>query len=205
MSRDTAPALLRARSLRSAAVRGGEKVVLECDGSLCASWLTRSCFLVVSVVQVVLMRTTGGEVGAASSLAPKVGPLGLNPKKVGEDIRDATLDWKGLKVTVKLTIQNRQAKVELVPSASSMVIKALKEPTRDKKTTKNIKHNGNLSLDDVISIARTMRSKSLARTLAGTVKEILGTARSVGCTVNGEAIEDITAKINSGEIEIPAK
>ena len=151
------------------------------------------------------MRTTGGEVGAASSLAPKVGPLGLNPKKVGEDIRDATLEWKGLKVTVKLTIQNRQAKVELVPSASSMVIKALKEPTRDKKTTKNIKHNGNISLDDVIAIARTMRSKSLARTLAGTVKEILGTARSVGCTVNGEAIEDITAKITSGEIEIPAK
>jgi large subunit ribosomal protein L12e len=151
------------------------------------------------------MRTTGGEVGAASSLAPKVGPLGLNPKKVGEDIRDATLEWKGLKVTVKLTIQNRQAKVELVPSASSMVIKALKEPTRDKKVTKNIKHNGNISLDDVITIARTMRHKSLARTLAGTVKEILGTARSVGCTVNGEAIDDITKKITSGEIEIPAK
>lgn len=29
------------------------------------------------------MRATGGEVGAASSLAPKIGPLGLSPKKVG--------------------------------------------------------------------------------------------------------------------------
>ena len=28
------------------------------------------------------MRATGGEVGAASSLAPKIGPLGLSPKKV---------------------------------------------------------------------------------------------------------------------------
>ncbi len=28
-----------------------------------------------------------GEVGAASTLAPKVGPLGMSPKKVGEDIK----------------------------------------------------------------------------------------------------------------------
>lgn len=31
-----------------------------------------------------------------------------SPKKVGEDIQKATMDWKGLKITVKLTIQNRQ-------------------------------------------------------------------------------------------------
>lgn len=32
----------------------------------------------------IFLRVTGGEVGAASSLAPKIGPLGLSPKKVGE-------------------------------------------------------------------------------------------------------------------------
>ena len=32
----------------------------------------------------VYVRATGGEVGAASSLAPKIGPLGLSPKKVGD-------------------------------------------------------------------------------------------------------------------------
>ncbi len=34
-----------------------------------------------------------------------------SPKKVGDDIAKATQEWKGLKVTVKLTVQNRQAKV----------------------------------------------------------------------------------------------
>ena len=34
------------------------------------------------------------------------------------------------------------------------------------------------------------------------MKEILGTARSLGCTVNGEAPEDILEQINDGEIEI---
>lgn len=82
----------------------------------------------------VLVRATGGEVGAASSLAPKIGPLGLSPKKIGEDIAKATAkDWKGLRVTCKLIVQNRQAKVEVVPSAAALVIKALKEPPRDRK------------------------------------------------------------------------
>ena len=55
----------------------------------------------------VFLRATGGEVGAASSLAPKIGPLGLSPKKVGEDIAKETgKDWKGLRVTVKLSVAN---------------------------------------------------------------------------------------------------
>lgn len=99
-------------------------------------------------VKILILRAVGGEVGSAATLAPKVGPLGLSPKKVGEDIQAATLDWKGLKVTVKLTIQNRQAKVELIPSASSLVMRALKEPPRDrKKGPKNVKHDGNLTID----------------------------------------------------------
>ncbi|KAI0872041.1 ribosomal protein L11, partial [Hypoxylon argillaceum] len=44
-------------------------------------------------IKVIHLRATGGEVGASSALAPKIGPLGLSPKKVGEDIAKATGDW----------------------------------------------------------------------------------------------------------------
>uniref|UniRef100_A0A1B0DBS9 Uncharacterized protein n=1 Tax=Phlebotomus papatasi TaxID=29031 RepID=A0A1B0DBS9_PHLPP len=88
--------------------------------------------------------------GATSSLAPKIGPLGLSPKKVGDDIAKATADWKGLKITVQLRIQNRQATIAVVPSAASLIIRALKEPPRDRKKVKNIKHNGNISFDDIM-------------------------------------------------------
>jgi hypothetical protein len=71
-----------------------------------------------------------------------------------------------------------------VPSASSLVVKALKEPPRDRKKEKNIKHSGNLTLDEVIEIARKMKFKSLAKELSGTVKEMLGTCRSVGCALH---------------------
>ncbi|KAF1855828.1 hypothetical protein Lal_00001479, partial [Lupinus albus] len=108
---------------------------------------------------------------------------------------------KGLRVTVKLTIQNRQAAVSVVPTASSLIIKALKEPPRDRKKEKNIKHNKSVSLDEIIEIARTMRYKSFAKELSGTVKEILGTAYSVGCQVDGKPPQAIIEAIDSGDID----
>ncbi|XP_046686784.1 60S ribosomal protein L12-like [Homalodisca vitripennis] len=100
-----------------------------------------------SEVKIVYLRCVGGEVGATSSLAPKIGPLGLSPKKVGDDIaKSPHRTGKGLKITVQLTIQNRQATISVVPSAASLVIKALKEPPRDRKKVKNVKHSGNFSV-----------------------------------------------------------
>ena len=51
-----------------------------------------------------MMKAVGGEIGSASALAPKLGPLGLSPKKVGEDIQKATMDWKGIKVLLLLLL-----------------------------------------------------------------------------------------------------
>ncbi|XP_041984776.1 60S ribosomal protein L12 [Aricia agestis] len=153
-------------------------------------------------IKIVNLRCVGGEVGATSSLAPKIGPLGLSPKKVGDDIAKATGDWKGLKITVQLIVQNRQAQISVVPSAAALVIRALKEPPRDRKKQKNIKHNGNITLEDVIGIAKIMRPRSMARQLSGTVKEILGTAQSVGCTIDGRPPHDLIVDINNGTLTI---
>ena len=102
---------------------------------------------------------------------------------------------------MKLTIQNRQAAVSVVPTASTLVIKALKEPPRDRKKEKNIKHTKSIPLDEIIEIARTMRFKSLAKELKGTVKEVLGTAFSVGCQVDGKSPRAISDAIEAGEID----
>merc|ERR1719329_1349586 len=142
-----------------------------------------------SAVVEVFIRVRGGEVPGGASLAPKIGPLGMSPKKVGDDIAKATKTYKGMGVTCKLTCQNRQATVSVVPSASTLILKALKEPPRDRKKVKHVKHSGNISLDEVIDIARQMKERSMAKSLKGTVKEMLGTAFSVGCTVNGQVAQ----------------
>merc|ERR1711929_21031 len=156
-------------------------------------------------VKYVYLRAVGGEVGATSSLAPKVGPLGLSPKKIGDDIAKATADWKGLKVTEQLKIQNRQATCSVVPSAAALVIKALKEPPRDRKKVKNIQHSGNISMDDIIAAARVMAPRSMAKEFSGTMKEVLGTAQSVGCTVDGMDPHDVIDGINDGTIDCPSE
>ncbi|CAG0900359.1 unnamed protein product [Darwinula stevensoni] len=154
-------------------------------------------------VKIVYLRCVGGEVAATAALAPKIGPLGLSPKMVGDNIAKQTADWKGLNITVKLTIQNRQAAITVVPSAASLIVKALKEPPRDRKKQKNIKHSGNITFEEILGIARSMRERSMARYLSGTVKEILGTCQSVGCTVEGKAPHDVIDMVNNGELEVP--
>ena len=73
-----------------------------------------------------------------------------------------------------------------MPSASSLIIRELNEPPRDRKKEKNgilsvhasllvVKHNGNITLDQVIKVAKVLRERSYANKLAGTVKEVLGT------------------------------
>lgn len=66
-----------------------------------------------------------------------------------------------------------------------------------------VKHSGNISMDDVIAIARQMRPRSMAKNLAGTVKEVLGTAQSVGCTIDGKPPHDVIDEINDGTMEVP--
>uniref|UniRef100_A0A8C2NBG4 Large ribosomal subunit protein uL11 n=1 Tax=Capra hircus TaxID=9925 RepID=A0A8C2NBG4_CAPHI len=146
---------------------------------------------------------TGGEVRAMSALAPKIGPLGLSPKTAGDDITKATGDWKGPSITVKLTIQNRQAQIRVVPSASALIIKALTEPPRERSSKTLSTHSGNITFDEIVNIAWQMWHQSLAREVSGTIKEILGTAQSVGCNADGHHPHDIIDDINSGTMEHP--
>lgn len=66
-----------------------------------------------------------------------------------------------------------------------------------------MKHNGNLKFEDIIEIAKKLRAKSMAVDSAGTVKEVLGTCVSLGCTVDGKSPKEITAAINAGEKDVP--
>lgn len=47
--------------------------------------------------------------------------------------------------------------------------------------------------------------KTLSASLANGVKEILGTAQSVGCTVDGRPPHDVIEAIDSGDVEIPSE
>lgn len=68
---------------------------------------------------------------------------------------------------------------------------------------KNIKHKGNITLEEAVEIARIMRPRSQAKLFSGTVKEILGTAKSVGCTVDNMDPKELQAKIDDATVKLP--
>ena len=139
----------------------------------------------------IYMKVVGGEIAPAAALAPRCAPCGLAPKKVGEDIQKATKDWRGIKIYIEIMVQNRQATVSIMPTAAPLILKALKEPPRDRKKTKNVVHNGKLNMENIFAIAKEMRSRSMAASFRGTVLEVLGTCVSVGCTIDGKSPKDI--------------
>lgn len=94
---------------------------------------------------------------------------------------------------------------KVVPSAAALLIQALKEAPRDRKKVKNIKHDGDVTFEVVCEIARKMKHRSTARELKGTIKEILGTAVSVGCTVDGSDPKDVQVQIDDGSLVCPAE
>jgi large subunit ribosomal protein L12e len=76
-------------------------------------------------IKYILIKVFGGEGGPASTLAPKLGPLGLNAKKIGEDIIKESSKMKGIRQMIQLKVQNRAAEITVVPTTSTLLIKEL--------------------------------------------------------------------------------
>ena len=157
----------------------------------------------MSTEVIIRARVWGGESGVTAKLAPRLGPLGVNSGQVGQQVAKATEEYKGYRCTVQISIVDRQATITVVPATSTLLIHALKEKPRDRKKTKGVTHKTSLPIDTIIDIARQMRFKSMSKTLAGTVKEVLGTAQAMGTKVDGQDAKVIQKKITSGEIQIP--
>merc|ERR1712094_131813 len=99
-------------------------------------------------------------------------------------------------------VKNRQATPSVVPSASSLIIRELYPNGVPDTDGENRVHDGDVSYDQVYEVAKVMRGRSMARTMAGTVKEMLGTCFSVGCTVDGKAPRQLQEEIDNGEITV---
>ena len=153
----------------------------------------------------ITMKVVGGEPPSNAVLSAKLAPFGCNPKKAGETISKGTQEYTNIRIYVKLSIQSREIKnVEIMPTCSAYIIKALKEPKRQRKKEKGavFKHVGNLSFDQIKKIAENMRPKSLAREMKGTIKEVLGSCVAVGITVDGKSPKDVQKEIDEGKYKI---
>ncbi len=144
----------------------------------------------------------GGEAKAGAEIGGKLGPLGINIQNVLKDINDKTSVFKGMKVPVTLIIdtKDKSYKIEIGTPPVSQLIK--KELALEKGSGQPDKEKiGNLSIEQVIKLAKMKSDSMLSKTLKSSVKSVIGSANSLGILVEGLEPFEINPLIDSGSYD----
>ena len=150
--------------------------------------------------KVVELLVSGGQATAGPPLGPALGPLGINILLVVNKINELTKDYAGMKVPVKVAVDTEDKTFEVtvgVPTAAALVVSELK--VEKGSGTPNTVKVGDLSMDQVLRIARIKRAELLAGDLKSAAKEVLGTCVSMGVTVEGKDPRDVQKEIDAGK------
>ena len=141
----------------------------------------------------------GGKASAGPPLGPALGPLGVNVAQVVAKINEETKDLNGMQVPVKIRVKSRtEFEIEVgTPPTSALILKEIgvEKGTGDKSVI------GNLTIDQVVQIANIKRKGLLARSLKNAVKEIIGTAGTLGATVDGLPSKEAQKAVSSGKYD----
>ncbi len=153
--------------------------------------------------QEVVVLVPGGKATPGPPLGPAIGPLGLNVKQVVDKINEATKEYEGLNVPVKIIVyDDRSFEIQVgVPPVSALIKRELGIEKGSSNPGKEFV--GNLTLEQVIKIARMKKQQSLSYSLKGVVKEVIGTCVSMGITIEGKPPKEFLRDIEEGKVEIP--
>ena len=142
----------------------------------------------------------GGQANAGPPLGPALGPLGVNVMAIVTKINELTKDYSGMKVPVKVIVDPDTKQFEVTigtPTASALIVSELKiEKGSGTPSTAKV---GNLTIDQVIRIARMKRPELLSKTLKSATKEILGVCVSMGVTAEGKDPREVQKDIDQGK------
>ena len=152
--------------------------------------------------KVVELLVNGGQANAGPPLGPAIGPLGVNTMAVVNKINELTRDYAGMKVPVKVTVdvENKTFEVAVgTPTASALIVSELK--IEKGSGTPNTVKVGDLTMEQVVRIAKIKHPELLAPTLKSAAKEMLGTCVSMGVTVEGKDPREVQVEIDDGKYE----
>jgi len=152
--------------------------------------------------KVIELLVSGGQATAGPPLGPALGPLGVNVLVIVNKINELTKDYSGMKVPVKVSVDPETKDFEVsvgTPTASALIVSELKvEKGSGAPNTQKI---GNLSMEQIIRIAKIKREELLAKNLKLAAKEILGSCVSMGVTVEGKDPREIQREIDEGKYD----
>jgi len=145
----------------------------------------------------------GGKASSGPPIGPAVGPTGVPLKNVITEINKKTSEYKGIKVPVNIIIDPATKTFEIKvksPMTSALLLKEANIPKGSGEP--NVNKVADLKLAQIEKIARMKRDDITAVSFQDTVRTVLGTAMSMGITVDGIDAKEVSDKIKSGEIKV---
>jgi large subunit ribosomal protein L11 len=149
--------------------------------------------------EVIELLVEGGNAKPGPNIGPKLSQLKLNIGEVISKINEATKEFKGLQVPVKIVVDTETRKYEIevgLPPTSSLLKREANIEIA--KRTKPDEVVGNVTMEQIIKVAK-MKMKDLnTNNLKSAVKMVLGTALSLGLTVDNRNPKELIKEVDRG-------
>jgi large subunit ribosomal protein L11 len=151
---------------------------------------------------VVKALVTGGAASGGPPIGPAVGPTGINIKDVVDAVNEQTMMFKGLTVPVRIECDPETKQFEIFVETPSTASLLLKEAGAEKGSSDPSEQKiGDLTFDQIINVVEGKKAIFLDKTYKTAVRTVLGTALSVGVTVEGQDPREIQKQVNAGEYD----
>lgn len=147
----------------------------------------------------ITVQVEGGKANPGPPLGPTLSPVGVDVAKVVEAINEKTKQLEGMTIPVKVVVDvdTKEFEIEVgIPTTTALLLRAAgaSEPSGDPAHKKV----GDVAFEKIIEIALIKKPQLLAKTLKGAVKTILGSARSIGVTVDGKDPKQVSREVDEG-------
>lgn len=151
---------------------------------------------------IIKLLVEGGSMKPGPAISQKLGPLGINLGKVMQDVNKATENFKGIKVPVELDVNPKTKSFEIRVSSPPVAELIKKELGIElgSGSPKKLKV-GNISIEQIISVAKTKLDNMLARDLKQAVKSVVGSCVSLGIMIEDKEAKEIEQEIVAGKFD----
>ncbi|MFA5411853.1 MAG: 50S ribosomal protein L11 [Candidatus Micrarchaeia archaeon] len=141
----------------------------------------------------------GGKATSGPPLGPALGPMGINAGQVVAKINEMTKAFSGMKVPVKVTVNtdDKSFEVHVGSPPTSELVK--KEAGIEKGGANAEAPAGNISFEGLVKIAEGKKMNSLGKSLKDVAKEVAGTCKSLGVTIDGKDPVEAIREIDGGK------
>jgi large subunit ribosomal protein L11 len=153
------------------------------------------------MADVVEVLVPGGRANPGPPLGPSLGPLGINIKKVVDEINKKTAEFNGMTVPVKISVDaSKNFTVEVgTPPTSALVLAEI--GVEKGSGTPNTVQVGNMTMEQVVKVVKRKGNVFLSYSVKNAAKEVIGTCVSLGVTIEGKKAKEIYADINAGKYD----